>query len=60
MNVLIPIYLVLCLIAAFFGRRRAMGFFGTLLFSLLLTPILVGAVLLLTAPRPVIAGKMRV
>jgi hypothetical protein len=60
MNILIPIYLALCLIAGFFGRRRAMGFFGTLLFSLFLTPILIGAVLLLTACRPVIADKIRV
>ena len=52
MNVLIPIYLVLCLAVGVFGRRRAMGFFGSLFFSLILTPLVVMAVLLLAAPRP--------
>jgi hypothetical protein len=58
MNILIGIYLVLCVIAAVFGRRRAMGFFGTLLFSLMLTPLVVLAVLLLTAPaRKVVISR---
>jgi hypothetical protein len=58
MNILVGIYLVLCLVTALFGRRRAMGFFGTLLFSLMLTPLLVMAVLLLTAPgRKVIISR---
>lgn len=34
-----PIYLVVCLLLAFAGRKRRTGFFGWLIFSILLTPV---------------------
>lgn len=39
MIVLIGIYLSLAVVVAFYGRECRMGFWGVLLFSVLLTPI---------------------
>ena len=44
------IYIVFCLLTGFCGIGRRMGFFGTFLFALLFTPLLVLPVLLLTGP----------
>ena len=44
------IYLIFCLLAGFCGIHRRMGFFGTFLISLFITPVLVLFVLILTAP----------
>ena len=46
------IYLIFCLLAGFCGIHRRMGFFGTFLISLVITPVLVLFVLILTAPSP--------
>jgi len=46
------IYLIFCLLAGFCGIHRRMGFFGTFLISLVITPVLVLFVLVLTAPSP--------
>jgi hypothetical protein len=46
------IYLIFCLLAGFCGIHRRMGFFGTFLISLIITPVLVLFVLILTAPSP--------
>jgi hypothetical protein len=43
-------YIGFCLLTAAAGSRRRMGFFGTLIISLLVTPIPVLLVLLLTGP----------
>ncbi len=44
------VYLVLCLITAFLGRKRAIGFWGVFALSLLLTPAIMGFVPFLSAP----------
>jgi hypothetical protein len=44
------IYLVFCLLAGLCGIHRRMGFFGTFLMSLVVTPVVVLLVLVLTAP----------
>ena len=44
------IYLVFCLLAGLCGIHRRMGFFGTFLISLVVTPVVVLLVLVLTAP----------
>jgi hypothetical protein len=46
------IYLMFCLLAGLCGIHRRMGFFGTFLISLIITPVLVLFVLILTAPSP--------
>jgi hypothetical protein len=44
------IYVVFCLLTGLCGVRRRMGFIGTFVIALLVTPIPVLLVLLLTAP----------
>lgn len=51
MPIFIALYILLSLVVAVVGRTRMMGFFGSLLFSLVLTPLLMVVILLLTAPR---------
>jgi uncharacterized membrane protein len=46
----IVIYLVFCILAGLCGSHRRMGFFGTFLISLVVTPVVVLLVLILTAP----------
>lgn len=54
----IAIYLVLCVVAGFFGRRRVLGALGFFLLSVIVTPLLTIIILILTAPRRrVAAGK---
>lgn len=46
------VYLVLSLLVAYRGRRTRIGYFGTFLLSLFLTPVLVFVGLLLLTPSP--------
>jgi hypothetical protein len=46
----ITVYVIFCILAGFCGSSRRMGFFGTFLLSLLLTPIVMLLMLVLTAP----------
>ncbi len=43
-------YIAFCLLTGLHGVRRRMGFIGTFLLSLLVTPVVVLLVLLLTGP----------
>lgn len=45
------VYIIFCVLTGLYGYDRRMGFFGTFLISLVVTPVLVLAVLLLTAPK---------
>jgi len=45
-------YFAACLIVAFFGSRRVLGFLGTLILGILLTPIAAAIILLLGTSRP--------
>jgi hypothetical protein len=45
------VYLLFCLLTGLCGIHRRMGFFGTFLLSLVVTPVAVLLVLLLTGPK---------
>jgi hypothetical protein len=45
------LYFAACLVLAFLGRHRILRWWGTLILSILLTPIVMAVVLLLTAHR---------
>jgi hypothetical protein len=44
------LYLIFCLLTALCGSQRRMGFFGTLVLAVVVTPLLVLPILLLTGP----------
>jgi hypothetical protein len=46
----IIIYLVFCLLTALCGSQRRLGFLGTFIISILITPVLMLIILLLTGP----------
>jgi hypothetical protein len=46
------IYVLLCLLVAFRGRRTQLGYLGTFLLSLFLTPVVAFIGLLLLTPSP--------
>jgi uncharacterized membrane protein len=46
----IILYVAFCLLAGMCGTNRRMGFLGTFLMSLIITPVIVVLVLILTAP----------
>jgi uncharacterized membrane protein len=48
--VAVILYVAFCLLAGLCGSQRRMGFFGTFLVSLVVTPVVVLLVLILTAP----------
>jgi peptidoglycan/LPS O-acetylase OafA/YrhL len=48
LSIAIILYLIFCLLAGLCGSHRRMGFFGTFLLSLFLTPVLVVLLLILT------------
>ncbi|MEA2882040.1 MAG: hypothetical protein QOH32_1296 [Bradyrhizobium sp.] len=47
---LVVLYLVFCLLTGLCGTQRRLGFFGTFLVSLALTPVVVLLYLLFTVP----------
>jgi hypothetical protein len=49
-TIAIILYVVFCLLAGLCGSHRRMGFLGTFLLSLLVTPVVVLILLILTAP----------
>jgi hypothetical protein len=50
MVIAIVLYVIFCLLAGLAGSQRRMGFFGTFLLSLVITPLLVSLLLILTRP----------
>lgn len=44
------IYLGLCILVGFFGRKRVLRFWGTFLLGILLTPLVSALVLVMGAP----------
>jgi hypothetical protein len=44
------VYFVFCVLVGLAGSQRRLGFFGTFLVSLFLTPVIVMLVLIFTAP----------
>ena len=47
---LVFLYVVFCILVGICGSQRRMGFTGTFIFSLLVTPLVVLIVLLMTGP----------
>ena len=47
---LVILYVVFCILVGICGSQRRMGFVGTFIFSLLVTPVVVLVVLLMTGP----------
>ena len=47
---LIIIYLIFCLLTGLCGTQRRLGFFGTFLISIIITPVVMLLVLIFTAP----------
>lgn len=50
---LLMIYVPICAIVGFIGRKRSVGFSGIFTFSLILSPVIMALILLVTAPAPV-------
>jgi hypothetical protein len=48
--VIVIIYVVFCILTGFSGSQRRMGFFGTFILSLFITPVVMLILLKLTAP----------
>lgn len=53
------LYIVFCLLVGICGSQRRMGFTGTFIFSLLVTPVIVLIVLLMTGPTQRLARMKR-
>jgi hypothetical protein len=51
--VLLIIYVPVCAIVGFFGRKRSIGFSGVFTLSLIISPVLMALVLLVTSPKAV-------
>ena len=49
-TIVILIYLVFCLLVGLCGSRRRLGFLGTFILSVFITPLLMVIILLLTGP----------
>lgn len=49
--VLLIVYVAVCAIVGFFGRKRSVGFSGIFTFSLLVSPIVMALVLIVSAPK---------
>jgi hypothetical protein len=57
---LFAVYLVFCILVGLCGSQRRMGFTGTFIMSMLITPLVALIVLLLTGPsRPVQLERRR-
>ena len=59
MEIVVVVYVVFCVLVGFCGRYRALGFFGTFLASIIISPLVVIIVLLLTAPSYEPSDKKR-
>jgi len=52
-------YIVVCLLTGFAGTERRMGFWGTFLFAILVTPLLAFPVLFITGPSRHVEWRRR-
>ena len=53
------VYIVFCLLTGFVGIDRRMGFFGTFLLAVILTPLVVLPILLITGPSRRVEWRRR-
>jgi uncharacterized membrane protein len=54
----VVVYILCCLITGYFGRYRRMGFFGTFMISLVITPLLMLILLALFGPSPAVEWRV--
>ena len=47
---IVLVYVVLCMVVGFFGRRRLIGFWGFVFLSVMLTPLVTGLFIFFAAP----------
>lgn len=52
-------YIIVCLLTAFCGTHRRMGFWGTFLLALLITPLLALPILFITGPSRRVEWRRR-
>ena len=52
-------YVVLCGFIGLFGRNRRMGFFGTFMLSMLITPLIMMVILAMTGPSAGVEWRLR-
>ena len=57
--IVVIIYIVFCILTGLCGSQRRMGFFGTFIMSLFLTPIVMLIVLKLSAPSERVEWRQR-
>jgi hypothetical protein len=57
--VVVIIYIVFCILTGLCGSQRRMGFFGTFILSLFITPIVMLILLKLTAPSERVEWRQR-
>lgn len=53
------VYIVFCVLTGLCGSQRRLGFFGTFLVSIVVTPLVVLPVLLLTGPSRRVEWRLR-
>jgi hypothetical protein len=53
LTLFIIVYIAFCVLAGFCGMHRRLGFFGTFLVSLFITPIVMLLALIMFGPTPV-------
>ena len=54
------VYIALCVLTGLFGSQRRLGFLGTFLLALIVTPLIVLPVLVLTGPSRKVEWRRRV
>jgi uncharacterized membrane protein len=52
-------YVLLCFITGYFGRNRRMGYFGTVVLSFLITPLLMLMILIFFGPSSAVEWRDR-
>jgi uncharacterized membrane protein len=52
-------YVVLCFITGYFGRNRRIGYFGTVVLSFLITPLLMLMILIFFGPSSAVEWRDR-
>ena len=58
-SIAVALYVIFAILVGICGSRRRMGFVGTFILSLLLTPILMLVVLMITGPAATAGVKRR-
>ena len=55
----IVVYVILCFITGYFGRSRRLGYFGTVVLSFFITPLLMFMILIFFGPSSAVEWRDR-